>query len=188
MNKNKNILIHSHSSSVIDWLKKTEKNHIGKIYQTISHPIKEGLKSANELDIYGFDIQLVEESSLNLFIYDINIILLGSDVITKDYFINKIGSNYIYLLAREKGIPVYVLADSFKFIDEAELSDSEKQKLLQEKSKPSEEIYETACPNITVHNYYFEKVPLNNVMVVTESGVFPQTEIVKKLKASNNRS
>jgi translation initiation factor 2B subunit (eIF-2B alpha/beta/delta family) len=142
--------------------------------------MKEGLHSASEIKSYNIDIQIIDEASLNLFINDIDIVLLGADIVTKDYFINKIGSYFIYLIAKENDVPLYVITDSYKFIDEAELTDSEKQNLLQEKAKPKEEILDTNYQNVTVFNYYFEKIPLKDVILVTESGVFSQAELISK--------
>jgi translation initiation factor 2B subunit (eIF-2B alpha/beta/delta family) len=45
----------------------------------------------------------------------VNIIFLGADALLKEGIINKIGSGIIARIAKEEKIPVYIIADSWKF-------------------------------------------------------------------------
>jgi len=60
----KKILLHSNSSTIQMLFDEFKNNNIKvQVYQTISHPAKEGLLQANYLADNGFDVTLIEDSA-----------------------------------------------------------------------------------------------------------------------------
>ncbi len=154
--RGKTVLLHSQSSAVISLFSKLgEKSHETGIIQTESRPVMEGRRQAEKIAGLGFSVKMVTDTGFTPLLDEIDMAILGADTIYKDHFINKTGSYAIALLCREKNIPVYVLADSRKFIN------SNHPKGRMEKPKPDAEIWNDPPQNIKPVNYYFETVPIN---------------------------
>lgn len=160
----KNILLHSNSSTV-QQLFKSMATGVQKpvIYQTLSSPANEGLVQAQSLNALGFEITLFHEDALSKYVNEIDMAILGADLILDDRFLNKIGSFGLVMLCRYFKKPVYVIADRRKKYATHELSENERALFEYEPPKPAEEIVGQKIPGIKVLNEYFEFVPLNLV-------------------------
>ncbi len=157
----KTVLLHSQSSAIISLFKKLkERAHEIDIIQTESRPVLEGRKQAEENAQMGFRVRIVTDTGFTPLLDEIDMAILGADRIYEDVFINKTGSYAIALLCREKNIPVYVLADSRKFLKSA-ISETQP-----EKPRPAGEIWNDPPQNISPVNYYFEAVPINLATVI----------------------
>ena len=156
--RSKTVLLHSQSSTIISLFKKfKEISHETVIIQTESRPVLEGRKQAEELAQMGFHVNIVTDTGFTPLLDKIDMAILGADRIYKDHFINKTGSYAIALLCREKNIPVYVLADSRKYLKSV-YTDTKPEKL-----RTAGEVWNDPPESISPVNYYFETVPIKLV-------------------------
>jgi translation initiation factor 2B subunit (eIF-2B alpha/beta/delta family) len=172
---NKNILLHSNSSSVITIFEIAKNKHINcNIWQTVASPVNEGILQAEILAKYGFTVNLIHENAIWNFFENIDMVLLGADLITNDFFINKTGSRNIALMHK----PLFLISEVRKIINKINVSGKLLNMLTREKEKSGYELYVKKYDNIIIHNLYFEKVPHNLVnRIVLENGIKNYNEI-----------
>jgi translation initiation factor 2B subunit (eIF-2B alpha/beta/delta family) len=118
------IFTHCHSTNVVNSLiYSKKKNKKFKVYNTETRPLFQGRKTASELKRNGIDVTMfvdsaaafaIEKENKNDKIY-VDKIFLGADALLKKGIINKIGSGMFAELASKNKVPVYVIADSWKF-------------------------------------------------------------------------
>ncbi|MCF8303451.1 MAG: hypothetical protein K9I94_09280 [Bacteroidales bacterium] len=159
--RNKTVLLHSNSSSlhkVFGYL--ASRQIFPAIYQTLSGPANEGKDQAIVLSDLGFEVRFIHESAAGIFVNEADMLLLGTDKIYKDHFINKIGSLSMALLAKYAGKGLYVLADSRKLIERPL---NPKTDNYTGETRSAEELWENPPNNIIPINFYFEKIPNNMV-------------------------
>ncbi|RLC44226.1 MAG: hypothetical protein DRH57_09375 [Candidatus Cloacimonadota bacterium] len=110
------ILTFSNSSSV-----RAIFLHYKKLIQKIicchSLPLGEGNALHKFLLDNNMCSQIIEDSETSLYMEKVNSIIIGADMVTEDYVVNKIGSLQLALLARYYDKPVYVIASKSKFIN-----------------------------------------------------------------------
>jgi translation initiation factor 2B subunit (eIF-2B alpha/beta/delta family) len=169
----KTVLSHSQSSAVREVfnLYPGSKKKV-RLIQTESRPIFEGRFQAASINGLGYDVKLIADAGYSRHLESINMILLGSDAVYKDFFINKTGTYNICLAGKNSGIPIYVLADSRKYW--FSLPDDRQEIEFIEEKKPPEELWQDPHPGIDIENYYFEKTPVEWV-----DGFITETEVLK---------
>ncbi|GEM_PF-1519026 len=162
------ILVHSQSATVQHLLQHLQKKeHLSglEIFQTVSRPLGEGKQQALFLRDLGYDVVVFEEGAASIFVPEVDLILLGADRVYPRFFLNKIGTSPLVILASDFDVPVVVLADTRKYLNLSNASSS----FFGERS--GEEIWPDAPEGIEVVNYYFEPVPVEMVhRFVTERG------------------
>ncbi|MBR9701531.1 translation initiation factor eIF-2B [Candidatus Pacearchaeota archaeon] len=150
------IFTHCHSTNVIKSLIYAKKK--GKkfeVYNTETRPLFQGRKTARDLKKAGIKVTMFVDSALGVALSKeqgtkkADMVLLGADALTKSGVINKIGSETIANIAKDNKIPVYIVADSWKFT---------KSKVLMEGRKMNE-VWAKAPKGIKVKNPAFEFVP-----------------------------
>lgn len=173
---NKSILLHSNSITIINLLKEFKANNINiDVYQTVSYPEKEGITHANNISDLGFNVTLVDDLSLTSALDNINIVFLGADSIFEDYFINKSGSKSIAILAKNNAIPIFVISDSRKILNQKNLNSLLVEKYSNEKSNVN---IDNLSTNVKYINNSYEKVPNNYVSrFIIEKGVYSSKNI-----------
>ncbi len=116
------IFTHCHSTNVVNALvyaKKKKKKF--EVYNTETRPIFQGHKTARELKKAGIKVTMFVDSALGVALSKeqgtkkADIVFLGADALLKGGIINKIGSEVICQIAKNQKIPVYIIADSWKF-------------------------------------------------------------------------
>ena len=113
------------------------------------------------------------DSALGVALKDAKIIFLGADALLKNGIINKIGSGVISKIAKQEKIPVYIVADSWKFT---------KNKIPIEQ-RSLNEVWDKAPKNIKIKNPAFEFVDKKYISgIVSELGLMKYWEFVKKVK------
>lgn len=166
------ILTHSRSSTVLEAL--VEARRSGKqfeLFATESRPMLEGRKLASELSCEGIHVTVMADAAASLFVEQVDLILVGADRITTEHLVNKIGTKMIALAARERGVPIYAIGDSSKFVPADYLGD-----LIRDQHDASE-LWPDAPQVIRVSNRYFETTPLAFFKgVITERGALPDSE------------
>jgi ribose 1,5-bisphosphate isomerase len=174
------IFTHCHSSNVINSLVYAKKH--GKdfeVYNTETRPLYQGRKTASELEKAGIKVTMfidsaaafaIEKESKADSLYA-NLILLGADAITNQGIINKIGSKIIAEIAKNSKIPVYIVADSWKYTNKKTPIESRK----------LNEIWDDAPRHIKIKNPAFEFVGKKYIKgIVSELGVLPFEGFIEK--------
>lgn len=116
------IFTHCHSTNVTKALIYSKKK--GKkfeVYNTETRPLFQGRKTAKELSKAKIKVTMFVDSAMGVALSKeqgtkkVNKVFLGADAITKKGVINKVGSETVAKLAKAEKIPVYIIADSWKY-------------------------------------------------------------------------
>ena len=176
------IFTHCHSTNVVKSLKYAKKK--GKkfeVHNTETRPLFQGRKTARELKKAGIKVTMFVDSALGVAISGsqgnkkATKVFLGADALLKKGVINKIGSEVIAQVAREEGVPVYIIADSWKF--------SPKEIKLEQRD--FDEVWKNIPQksHIKIKNPAFEFVHKKYIKgVITEYGVLPYKKFIKKAR------
>ncbi len=166
------VLTHSRSSTVLAAF--VEARRAGRrfsVFATESRPMLEGRALAEALAGQGIPVTLIADAAACLVMDDVDLVIVGADKVTPVNLINKIGTRMIALAARERGLPVYALCDSSKFIRDDYLDTP--------LSHPGRagELWPDAPGGVAVANRFFEPTPLTCFTgIVTEDGPLSSTE------------
>lgn len=174
------IFTHCHSTNVVNALIYSKKK--GKkfeVYNTETRPLFQGRKTARELRNARIKVTMFVDSALGVALSKeqgtkkVTKVFLGADALLKKGVINKIGSEVISRIAKEEKIPIYIIADSWKFT---------KKKVPREQRKLNE-IWDKAPKNIKIKNPSFEFVKKKYITgIVSEFGLMKYGEFVRKVK------
>src|SRR3989338_6067712 len=171
---NKVIFTHCHSTNVVNALIYAKKK--GKkfeVYNTETRPLFKGRKTAEELRKAGIKTTMFIDSALGVALKDADLVFLGADALLKNGIINKIGSGIIARIAKQDKIPVYIVADSWKFT---------KNKISIEQ-RSLNEVWDKAPENIKIKNPAFELVNKKYISkIVSEIGVMKYSDFAGKVK------
>ena len=169
---NKIIFTHCHSTNVVNALIYAKKK--GKkfeVYNTETRPLFQGRKTAEELRKAGIKVTMFIDSALGVALKNVDIIFLGADALLKNGIINKIGSGLISKIAKQEKIPVYIIADSWKFT---------KRKIPIEQRNLNE-VWDKAPKDIKIKNPAFEFVEKKYIAgIVSEYGLQKYWDFVRK--------
>ena len=177
---NDKIFTHCHSTNVVNSLIYSKKH--GKkfeVYNTETRPLFQGRKTARELIkariktttfIDAASLIAIAKENKKDKIYSTKI-FLGADALLKEGVINKIGSGMIAELAKQEKVPVYIIADSWKFTT----------KKVPIEQRKLNEVWNNAPKNILIKNPAFEFVPKEKITgIISEKGVFSYQNFIKK--------
>ncbi|GAG35908.1 unnamed protein product, partial [marine sediment metagenome] len=149
------IFTHCHSTNVIGALIYAKnKGKRFEVYNTETRPLYQGRKTARELKKAGIKVTMFVDSALGVALSKeqgtkkATKVFLGADALLKKGIINKVGSEVIARIAHQEKIPVYVIADSWKFT---------KKKVPLENRKLNE-VWDAAPKGVKVKNPAFEFV------------------------------
>jgi len=102
-----------------------------------------------------------------------DVVFFGADAILKSGIINKIGSGMFAEIAKANKIPVYIIADSWKF--------SPKNVKIEERD--FHEVWKNVPKHIKIKNPAFELIKRKYISkVVSELGILSYNEFLKKVK------
>ena len=174
--RGRTILLHSNSSAVVSLFSRLKNAGISvHIIQTESRPENEGRNQAKTIAGMGFEVRFVVDAAAASMLHDVDMMITGADQVHPDYFVNKIGTYPLALACRDKGVPLYVLADSRKI--SLRPADPESLHNIQ---KPGSDIWKPGIDNIRPVNFYFESIPGEFVRsFFTESRVTEPSQIVR---------
>lgn len=181
--KNKDtIFTHCHSTNVSNALIYAKrKGKRFEVYNTETRPLMQGRKTAKELRGAGIKVTMFVDSAAAMVIEKNNKkdrvhaskIFIGADALLKDGIINKIGSGMIAEIAFIHKIPVYIVADSWKFTG----------KKIPIENRKLNEIWDKAPKNIKIQNPAFEFVPKKYITrIVSELGTLKYDDFIRKIK------
>jgi len=175
--KDKDIIFtHCHSTNVINALVYSKKK--GKkfeVYNTETRPLFQGRRTAVELENAGIKVSMFIDSALGVAIKkgEVSKVFLGADAISKEGVINKIGSELISRIAQAEKIPVYIIADSWKFSE----------KRLPIEQRELNEVWDHAPKNIKIENPAFEFIHKKYIKsIISELGTLNYSDFLKKVK------
>jgi translation initiation factor 2B subunit (eIF-2B alpha/beta/delta family) len=177
--KNSIIFTHCHSTNVVLALIYAKKH--GKkfeVYNTETRPLFQGRQTARELEKAGIKVTQFVDSAIDIALEGkgkakkVNLVLLGADAILKKGVINKVGSGMIAELAHYSHIPVFIVADSWKFshihvkIEERKVN----------------EIWNSAPKHVKMMNPAFELVKKKYISgIVSELGVLKFDKFLRRI-------
>jgi translation initiation factor 2B subunit (eIF-2B alpha/beta/delta family) len=151
----KAILTHSRSSTVERVLSRLAPP--ARVVVSESHPGLEGHDLARHLAENGAQVDIVTDAELALVVGEVDAVLVGADAILADgSVINKVGTHLLALAAREREIPFYVCAESFKLTGGTSFEPEE---------HDPNELEAPEIPGIRPLNYYFERTPAKLVSI-----------------------
>ena len=174
------IFTHCHSTNVLNALIYARKKgkRFFEVYNTETRPLYQGRKTADELKKAGINVTMFIDSALGVALSKeqgtkkADKVFLGADALLKDGIINKIGSKVISQIADLNKIPIYIIADSWKYTS----------KKIPIEQRNLNEIWNKAPKNIRIKNPAFEFVPKKYIRaIVSELGVLSYDGFVKKL-------
>lgn len=177
INHNNIILTHCRSTAVIKSLiyARQHKKYF-YVYNTETRPLFQGRKTAVELSKAGIKVTMFVDSALDIALKRSDRVFLGADAILKNGdVINKVGSGMIAELSKFHKIPLYIIADSWKFTKKA----------IELEQRSYKEIwdYPNTQKNIKIKNPAFEKIPSKYITgIISEFGTLTPKEFLKKVK------
>lgn len=120
------ILTHSMSRVVVQLLLEAAKNKTFSVYVTESMPNSRGEDLHRLLTANNIPCTVILDSAVGYMMEHMDMVLLGAEsVVESGGIINKIGSYQIAVMAKTMNKPVYVAAESFKFLREYPLKQKE---------------------------------------------------------------
>ena len=168
------VLTHSRSSTVLETF--AQARRAGKnfsIVATESRPMFEGRTLAEALVKQDVPVTLIIDAAAAVAIEEVDLVLVGADAITPVSVINKAGTRMIALAAREKGIRMFSVCDTSKFIREDCLAP--------EHEHPTAELWPDAPAEVIITNKYFESTPIAWFTgIVTEHGILSSNEAAQR--------
>ncbi|MCX6746828.1 MAG: hypothetical protein NTU63_01700 [Candidatus Pacearchaeota archaeon] len=172
------IFTHCHSTNVINALLYAKrKGKKFEVYNTETRPLFQGRKTATELRKEGIKVTMFVDSALEDALTGegelkkVNKVFLGADALLKKGIINKIGSELIARVAKDEKIPVYIIADSWKFSN----------KKIPIEQRKLNEVWNRVPKGIRIKNPAFEFIRRKYITrIISELGLMRYKEFVKK--------
>ncbi|MBM3247172.1 hypothetical protein FJZ17_01355 [Candidatus Pacearchaeota archaeon] len=166
------IFTHCHSTNVIKALIYAKKN--GKhfsVFNTETRPLFQGRKTAKELTKAGIKVTTFVDSAASIALDQCDIVLFGADALLWNSVINKVGSGMFSQIAQDKKVPVYIIADSWKY--------SPKNVSIEERD--FKEVWGSKL--VHIENPAFEPIKATNISrIVTEMGVMDYKEFIDEVR------
>jgi len=171
--KEKTIITHSFSSTVIETIKKSS---VKKVIVSEGRPLFEGRKTAIQLSKFNIPTILITDAALGFFISKSEAALVGCDSILIDgSIVNKVGTYLLALAAKDNNIPFYVVSETSKIIPK-NINEIKLETL------SGKEIAKKLPKKIKVENLYFDITKPNLITaLITEEGIIKPEEV--KIKA-----
>ncbi|ORZ37415.1 hypothetical protein BCR44DRAFT_41448 [Catenaria anguillulae PL171] len=112
------ILIHSYSRVVMRVLQRAAAdNKRFTVYVTESRPTDSGVRAVESLRKRGIPAHLILDSAVAYILSKVDLVLVGAEgVVETGGIINHIGTYQVAMVAKEKKVPVYAVAESYKFV------------------------------------------------------------------------
>jgi len=112
------ILTHCRSRVVMQALKAAAKeNKRFTVFVTQSNPDQSGYRAKDELTKMGIPTTVILDAAIGYIMEQVQLVMLGAEgVVESGGIINKIGTYPIAITAKSMNKPVYVVAESFKFV------------------------------------------------------------------------
>ena len=149
----------------------TQGDALPALWLTESRPGGEGVALARALAPIGWQVTLIADAAVGMFVREAAAVLVGADSIRADGgVVNKVGTYPLALAAQRAGVPMFVLAESVKIA-------APSAPLVLEAMDPRELLPEPV-PGVAARNPYFELTPAELVnATITERGRLSRQDI-----------
>lgn len=156
----KTVLIHGNDKSIQSLVEMCVVNQKKiNIIQSITQQSQYGKEQVRILINQDVPIRVVDDANLGQFYPDIDIIILGADIIMHEQFLSKNGAHNLCLAAHYYNIPIYALSDSRKILNKKYLTPSLVESFVGETKKTVTELWKGAPNGVEVINNHNEFVP-----------------------------
>lgn len=178
--QNSVVFTHCHSTNVVNALIYAKKQgRKFEVFNTETRPLYQGHKTTIELAKAGIKVTMITDLEARATIVkdkllkEADYVFLGADAILKNgSVINKMGSAMFAEIAFHHKIPVYIIADSWKFSSRS----------VKIEEREHKEVWR-AHKNIKIKNIAFEVIPAEYIKaIVSELGILSPREFVRKIK------
>ena len=175
------VLTHSRSSTVLAaFLEAKRRGRDFSVVATESRPMLEGRIFAKAIASQDIRVTLIADAAASLAMEQVDLVMVGADKITPVNLVNKIGTQMIALAARERGLPVYALCDTSKFIREDYFGPGIRD------LGGANELWLEAPRGVAVVNRCFEPTPLAFFTgIVTEDGALSIKEVARRAEQAS---
>lgn len=141
-------------------------------------PACEGRTLAAELAAGGIAVTLVIDALAIAMAGETQLVLVGADHLGGYGLVNKVGTYGIALAAQARGVPMYALCGSEKFLPPGFVPPGQAH-------WPTDQVWAEAPGEVAISNLYFDSTPLAALAgIVTEQGVQPTAGIEAWLAAT----
>ncbi len=166
------VYTHCHSTNVVRALIfAKKKGRVFEVFNTETRPLYQGRLTAAELAKAGIKVTTYVDAAFHEAIPKADIVLIGADALVSKGAINKIGSATIAELARLHHLPLYIIADSWKFSP----------KTVPIEERDFHEVWASAPAHIKVRDPAFELIEKKYIIsVISELGVLPFEDFLKQ--------
>lgn len=172
------VLTYSNSATVVAALCHAhDQGRLRRVLVGESRPACEGQALALALHAHGIAVDYGTDMALLHWLPRASVVWVGADAVLPHALINKLGTAALARLARHHGVPVFSLCTADKFLPAAAAD------LLRLPAHAPAEVWPAALAGITVHNPYFEAVPLELLSgVLCEEGLLPPAVLCHTLQ------
>jgi len=173
------IFTHCHSTNVIQALIYAHiKGKKFEVYNTETRPLFQGRKTYLDLKNSGIKITQFIDSAIAIALKKVqgtkkvDLVLLGADALLNNKVINKVGSGLIAEIAYKNNIPVYIVADSWKYSS----------KSIKLEQRDFKEIWDPKKNKVHIRNPAFEEIDSRYIKgIVSEYGILTYKKFLKKV-------
>lgn len=171
---NSTIFTHCHSTNVIKALIYAKnQGKVFRVYNTETRPLFQGRLTAKDLSKEGIMVTNFVDSASNIALKKADVVFLGADALLDKVVINKVGSGMISQLAKDNKVPVYIVADSWKY--------SHKNVKIEQRN--FKEVWDPKKNKIHIKNPAFESIPIKLIRgIVSELGLMSYSNFLKVVK------
>ena len=188
--EDKTILLHSSDlniQSLIELLNVNQKKF--NIIQLVTLQDKAQKEQAKTISESNNKVIVIDDAGIGKFLTEIDVVLLGCDIIMHETFITKAGAHLIAAAAKSYDIPVFVLADSRKILNKKFFPQSVLSTIIGKEEKSGTDIWKNPPENIEVIYNYIEEVPnhLITKFILEKDALSPHelTEKIDKVLVAN---
>jgi len=116
LKKGTKVMTISYSSNVELVLRNAfRRKLLGEVIALESRPGGEGVRFAQSLKEFGINVRVAPDSTMHIYIKDVDLVMSGADTITSDgYLVHKIGTELLAREAAREAIPFIVVFEPFK--------------------------------------------------------------------------
>lgn len=182
--ENKTILLFGNDinvQSLVELLDVNQKKF--NLIQVISKQDKIGKEQARIIAEKGNKIKVIDDAGIGKFLPQIDVVLMGCDLIMNDVTICNSGAHLITAAVKTYSIPVYVLGDSRKILNKKFFSQSIVDSLIGKDKKPASQLWKDAPENVEVIFNHIEELP-NHLITkfILEKEAYTYNELNEKIE------
>lgn len=192
MPQKQTVITYSYSSTVLQALIRA-RSRIREVFCSEGRPGCEGLVMAAKLSRAGISVSVATDAAQFSLVWHGDVLVLGSDMVFEDGFLNKIGTDVLVECVRKlprrrkRRKPIWVLADTTKFWPEAwrvlREQAEEAESIAQTVPGPGSEVWKHAPSKVRVLNPYFWGTAFrSDIRILTERGWMAAEQVRRELK------